>query len=189
MWPPPAADRGGGAAGAEVDGGEVVAHLAGCVAAVVGVAQAELPVAVVAPALDGAVVEERAGVVAAGGDRGGGAAGAEVDGGEVVAHLAGLVAAVVGVAEAELAVAVVAPALDGAVVEQRAGVVVAGGDRGGGAAGAEVDGGKVVAHLAGLVAAVVGVAEAELAVVVVAPALDGAVVEQRAGVRPSRRDG
>ena len=59
--------------------------------------------------------------------------------------------------------AVVAPALDGAVVEQRAGVGVAGGDGGGGAAGAEVDGGEVVAHLAGRVAAVGGVAEPELA--------------------------
>ena len=80
------------------------------------------PLAVVAPALDGAVVEEGAGVVGAGGDGGGGAAGAEVDGGEVVAHLVGAVAAAGGVAEAELAVAVAAPALDGAVVEEGAGV-------------------------------------------------------------------
>ena len=29
VWSSPAADRGGGAAGAEVDGGQVVAHLAG----------------------------------------------------------------------------------------------------------------------------------------------------------------
>ena len=92
-----------------------------------------------------------------------------LDGGEVVAHLAGVVAPVGRVAEAELAVAVVAPALDGGVVEQGAGVVAAGGDGGGGAAGAEVDGGEVVAHLAGAVAAVGGVAEAELAVAVRCP--------------------
>ena len=122
VWAAPAADGGGGAAGAEVDGGEVVAHLAGAVAAGGGVAEAELAVGVVAPALDGAVVEEGAGVAAAGGDGGGGAAGAEVDGGEVVAHLAGVVAAVGGVAEAELADGVEAPALDRPVVEERAGV-------------------------------------------------------------------
>ena len=122
MWPVAGGDGGGGAAGAEVDGGQVVAHLVRAVAAVVGVAEAELADVVAPPALDGGVVEQRAGVVAAGADGGGGASGAEVDGGQVVAHLAGAVATGVGVAEAELPVAVVAPALDGGVVEQGAGV-------------------------------------------------------------------
>src|SRR5207249_7038498 len=79
-------DRDGGAAGAEVDGGEVVAHLPVSVTPPLGVAQPQLPEDVVAPALRRGVVEHRARVVAAGGERDGGAAGAEVDGGEVVAH-------------------------------------------------------------------------------------------------------
>ena len=88
---------------------------------------------IVSPAGDGAVVEDGAGVVAIGGDCGGGAAGAEVDG---CAWCFG-----VGVCPvAKLTRIVITPALYGAVVEECAGVVVAGGDCGGGAVGAEVDG-------------------------------------------------
>jgi hypothetical protein len=60
-----------------------------------------------------------------------------LDGGEVVAHLAGAVAAVEDGADAELAVEAVAPALDGAVVEEGAGVEPAGGDGGGRASAAQ----------------------------------------------------
>lgn len=67
-------DGGGGAAGAQVDGVEVVAHLAGVVAEGVGAALAEPPEVAVAPALDGAVGETRARVEGAGGDGGGRAA-------------------------------------------------------------------------------------------------------------------
>ena len=48
------------------------------------------PTLFVAPALDGVVVEDRAGVAESGADRSGGAAGAEVDRGQGVTHLAGL---------------------------------------------------------------------------------------------------
>ena len=68
-------------------------------------------------------------MVVAGGDRKGGAAGAQADVGQGVRHLVGAVASVVRVAKPELAVAVVAPTLDAAVVQDGAGVVVAGGDR------------------------------------------------------------
>ena len=88
---------------------------------------------IVSPAGDGAVVEDGAGVVAIGGDCGGGAAGAEVDG---CAWCFG-----VGVCPvAKLTRIVITPALYGAVVEECAGVVIAGGDCSCGAAGAEVDG-------------------------------------------------
>ena len=65
------------------------------------IAQAELTVEVVSPALDGVVVEERARVRITGGDVLGGAIGAEVDRGEVVAHFVRLVAAVSRIAQAE----------------------------------------------------------------------------------------
>ena len=63
------------------------------------IAQAELTIKVISPALDGVVVEERARVTGTGGDLLGGvrlAVGvrAEIDRGEVVAHFVRLVAAV-----------------------------------------------------------------------------------------------
>jgi len=54
-------DLDGRAVGAEEDGSKVVAHIVRAIAAVEPVALPELAVAVVAPALDAAVVEERAG--------------------------------------------------------------------------------------------------------------------------------
>ena len=72
-------------------------------------------------------------MIIAGGDCGGGASGAEVDG---VAWCVG--AGVCSVAE--LSVSVISPAFDGAVVEECACINRTGGDCGGGASGAEVDG-------------------------------------------------
>ena len=119
------------------------------------------------PAADGSVVEECAGVLEAGGDCGGGASGAEVDG---VSWSIGAVGATV----CKLTVVVESPAFCFTVVEDGAGVVVAGGDCGGGAAGAEVDG---RAWCVG-----VGATVSKLTKIVITPALHGAVVEDGAGV-------
>ena len=151
-----------GAAGAEVDG------IAGCVGFGV-VSVAELSTRVRSPAGDLTVVEYCARVRCAGGDCGGGASGAEVDG------VAGCVGAGV-VSVAELARTVVAPALHGAIVEYYAGVVMARGDCGCGASGAEVDG------VAGCVGVGV-VTQTELTPIVISPALHGAIVEYCARVR------
>ena len=91
----------GGATVAEVDRVEVVAHFVRLVAAVIRIAQAELTKGVESPALDGVVVEERARVISTGGDVLGGAIGAEVDRGEVVAHFVRVVAAGSRIAVAE----------------------------------------------------------------------------------------
>ena len=116
---------------AEVDCWEVVAHFVGVVATLLGVSVAARG----APALDGVVVEQHAGVAGPSGHRDGAVPGAEVDGGQGVAHLAGAVAAAVGVALAELAASVPAPALHLARLDDRAGVLATGRDHGGGAAG------------------------------------------------------
>ncbi len=122
----PGGDCDGGASGAEVDG------VAGCFC--VGVCSvSKLTCGVSSPAFDGAVVEDCTSVIIAGGDCGGGASGAEVDG------VAGCVGA--GVCSvSELAVSVISPAFDGAVVKDCTCVIEARGDCGGGASGAEVDG-------------------------------------------------
>ena len=160
-------DCGGGAAGAEVDG------CAWC-GGVGVVAVAKLTSIVITPALYGAVVEDGAGVVVSGGDCGGGAVGAEVDG------CAWFVGVGVGFV-AKLTPIVISPAGDGGIVEECAGVVVAGGDCGGGAAGAEVDG---CAWCVG----VVGVAVAKLTSIVITPALYGAVVEDGASMSATGGD-
>src|SRR5262249_49949749 len=116
---------------------------------------------VVAPAVDGAVDHEGAGV---------GLAEVEVRDLAEALDLDGA-AAVGGRAVAELAVGVAAPALGGAVVEEGAGVGAAGGDlRHGAEAGDE---GGDLGQL---------VARAELAVGSGAPAGDVAVLEEDAGV-------
>ena len=161
-------DCGGGAAGAEVDG------CAWC-GGVGGVAVAKLTSIVITPAPHGAVVEDGAGVVVSGGDCFGGAAGAEVDG---CAWCVG-----VGVGSvAELTVFVVSPACDASVVEDGAGVVVAGSDGGCGAARLEVDGCSWIA-VDDCVSAVTKLAER-----VAAPAGDGAVEKQCAGVSATGGD-
>ena len=149
-------DCGCSASVAEVDG------CAWCVG-IGGVAAAELPKIVSAPASDLTVVEECARVITTRGDCGCGASGAEVDG---CAWCVG----VGGVAVAELPSEVVSPAGDLTVVEECARVVGASGDCGGGASGAEVDG------VAGCIG--VGVfAVAELTVLVVTPASDLTIVK------------
>jgi len=75
------------------------------------------------------------------------AAGADGDRRQSVAHLAGLIATVHDVAEAELAAEVPAPALDGVIVKERTGWGATGGDRERGSAGAERDRREVVTHL------------------------------------------
>ena len=177
--------RGDGAAGAEIQIGEGAVHLRLLSAPVVGVLLAELAVIVTAPTLHSAVVQHRAGVILRRVEAGGGVAGAQIHGGQVVAHLVGLIAALSGVALAELTIVVAAPALHRAVIQERAGVVLAEGGHRGGVASAERDGGQAVAELVGVIAEVGGVALAELAIAVVAPALQAAVIEHRAvGVTP-----
>ena len=70
-----------------------------------------------APAFGGGIIEYGAGVVSAGGDLGGGASGAEVYGGEIVAHFVGSVTAFIGVALPELPVTAVSPAFGGGVIK------------------------------------------------------------------------
>ena len=153
-------DGGGGAAGAEVD------SVTWCVGVGV-VTQTELTPIVISPALHGAMVEYYAGVVSTGGDFYCGAAGAEVDG------IAGCVGFGV-VTVAELSTRVRSPAGDLTVVEYCARVRCAGGDCGGGASGAEVDG---VAGCVGVVSV------AELSSRIRSPAGDLTVVEECAGMR------
>ena len=219
-------DSDGHRSAAEVDRRQVVAHLTSCAATVVHVTVAELAAPAKAPALHAAAARKhRARAEPARRDGADAHAAAEVDRVQVVAHLAGLVAEVLGVAGAELAERARAPALQLAVVEHRARVataVVAGRagaeresvigareradnalqvrsgrsapaatsrDRDGPSTRAEIDRRKVVAHLAALVAERVRVAEPELAVVVQAPAFDLVGQEQRTSVLPAGRDG
>jgi hypothetical protein len=173
---------------AEVDGGEGVAHLSRIVASPVGVTEAELTGVVVAPALYGAVVETGTSIIGSSGDLHGGATGAEVDGRKIIAHLIRIVASPVGVAEPELTVTVKAPAPYGTIIKEGTGVILSCSDLCGGAAGAEVDGRKIIAHLIRIVASPVGVAEAELTEEIIAPALDRAIIEEGAGMFSASHD-
>ena len=160
-------DCGGGASGAEVDG------VAGCFC-VGGCSVSKLTVSVFSPTGDSAVVEQRTSVRRRGGDCGRGASGAEVDD---VARCVGAG----GCSVAELSVSVPSPACDGAVVEECAGVKLAGGDCGRGASGAEVDD---VARCVGAG----GCSITELPPRVITPAFDGAVVEDCTCVIEARGD-
>src|SRR6185436_15882688 len=87
----------------------------------------------------------------------------QIDHGKVIPHLARIVAAVLNVAEAELAEEVSTPAFDLASLQEGARLAPADRDGSGALARAEVDGRQVIPHLARIIAAVLHVAEAELA--------------------------
>ena len=116
--------------------------------------------------------------LAAGADRDGLAAGAEVDRADRAGRL--VVADVASCCRSRAGRCRRAPAAHRAVVEQRAGVAAAGGDRDRRAPGAEVDRADRAGRL--VVADRRRVAVAELAAGADAPAAHRAVVEQRAGV-------
>jgi hypothetical protein len=144
----------------------VVHHIAG----------AELAEQVGAEATDLAVCEQHAGVLVPGVD-GDGRGRTQEHARQLQAELAGFVATVLGVSESELARFIGAPAPDTSIVEQRATVPTARahGDRR--PIRTEVDRRQRLAQLAGLVAAIFGVAETELARAVAPPAFDAPVAK------------
>jgi hypothetical protein len=190
-----------------VDASQVVAHVADFVAdvvvisSVVSVVRAKLEgclftnlaFVISPPARQGIVVQHCARVLittreALGSEVVAATVGAEVDGSQVVAHLADFVADSVGVTLSELAFPVVSPALDGGVAQHCTRVFITTQNALGGEAGAEVDGNQGVAHLAGAVADSSGVALSELAFAIITPALDGVVAQQRARVDITTRE-
>ena len=82
-----------------------------------------------------------------------------------------------------MAIGVIAPAFDGVVIEECAGVAVSGGDGDGRVSVAEVD------CCSWCVDVVVVATVSELTALVVSPAFNGAVVEECAGVAVSGGDG
>lgn len=107
---------------------------------------------------------------------------AEIDSGEAVAHFSCVIASVVGVSESQLSGCIESPALDRVVVENRAVVTTAGHEAFGGSPCAEIHRAECVSHLARAIAAIVHVAEPELARIVSPPAFYSAIVENGARV-------
>src|SRR5690606_33412299 len=105
-----------------------------------GVALTEDSGGVRPPALDGGVVQSGTSV-ATSGDLGGGATGAELQGGQGVAHLPGPITTVRAVTQTQPPSEVVPPALDGGVVQSGTTVATTDGDLGGGVARADLHGG------------------------------------------------
>ena len=181
----------GSTSGTEVDGGQCVAHLTRHISSTTRVAQPELAHGVESPAFDVTVVEDGASVVCAGGDGLGSASGTEADEGQCVPHLSGLVSAIVGVADPELAIGIVPPTLYPSVIEDRAGEAASHRDCSCGPSGAKVDERQRVSHLCRLIAPICRIAETELTGIVPAPALEAVTVQDGANVVTSedRRGG
>ena len=120
-------DAGMGESSVNVDGcaplcqrckGQSLAHVAGVVSCSIGGRMAELSVTVETPALHGAVVQDGASVVVASSNSDGRPTGSKVNSGQVVAHLARVVAHLRGVTDAQLTVVIVSPALHRSGVKQ-----------------------------------------------------------------------
>ena len=161
---------------------QTVAHLARSIAARVDVTKTELTGIVEAPALHGVVVENRARVCGTRGDGLCGAAGAEVDGGKRVVHRTCRTSDVERRPAGELAVVPATKALDAAVIEQRAGVILSGRHGAHTAPGAQSHGSEQVAHLVGSVTECRSAARTDLAGGVRTEALQCRVVQHHAGV-------
>src|SRR5262249_14005735 len=138
----------------------------------------ELSVISGSQALEGPALEHHAGLIATCGHELRYAL--QLDGRQVVTHLVGLVAAVSVVVLAELSVDVFSPTFEGAIVKNRARVLVSRADRLCCPARAQVDDGKGIAHLVGSHAAISCVAETELPPFIRAPTLHRTIVQQSA---------
>ncbi len=148
------------------------------------IAESEFTSLVQSPALDAAVVEKGAGMAQTGVDGHGGASSAEIHHGKSVAHFAGIVAA--GDIVAQSKVLSGSPALDTGVIENGTGKTRPSRRNGyGRLARSQIDNRQRVAHFASIVAAIAGIADAQFAAVVAAPAFDLTIVEQRAGMCPA----
>eukprot|EP00961_Rhodomonas_salina_P068837 924283-Rhodomonas_salina.2 len=166
----------------QLGGRQVVPHLARLVATILVVAQPQLPVAVEAPALDTAVVQDRAREVRSRGDLHSMPACSQLHGRQRVTHLVVCVATILRVSQPQLPFVVEAPALDTAVIQKRAGVEVSSHNALRVAVFAQVDGRQVVTHVRVSVASRFPVAQSQLPLAVVSPALDAALVQKRAGM-------
>src|SRR5262249_33605225 len=131
----------------ELHGRERVAHVTGLVASGRRVAQAELPEHIAPPTLHPSIDEQRAGVRVPAAYAPCRNASTQVHGWQVVAHLPGSAAALVRVPDAELAIRVIAPAFDAAVVQERADVRNTGAHRDRRLAASQVDWREIGAHL------------------------------------------
>jgi hypothetical protein len=112
---------------------------------------------------------------------------AEVDGAQGC-DLAGGFATVNGIIDAQCAEAIRPPAAHRAVVEAGARRVFVGCEFDGSQIGTERDTCQRIAHLATAIATMVGVADAELAVPVVAPTFDGVIIQECAVAQRTRCD-
>ena len=166
----------GSAICAKIDGGEVVAHLIGAVADIASGAGSEPAANPITPALELAIVQNGACVISTRRDLDGSATRAKTDGDEAVAHMSGEVADSASGAGSEPAVSASTPALELAIVQNGACVVVTRRDLNGSAIRAKIDGGEVDAHLIGVVADNSSGARSELAVRACTPALELAIV-------------
>src|SRR6185369_12473622 len=139
---------------------------------------AELSHAVVAPTLDGAIIQKRTGVASASADT-------ERDGLERVTHLIGLITEVLQVTRAQLTKLVVAPTFQVATIEHRARRASAGDrDRRSFSILAKIDTGELTGQER--VTAVLGVTEPEFTRTVETPALDQPSRRQRARGIPTQ---
>jgi hypothetical protein len=182
-------DLGRATPGAKLYGGQVVSHFAGFVAAILGVAQAELAGAVESPTLDRRVVEKRA-VVPSPATRNcqSSAPRSETHGRQVISQFTRFVAPTLGVSEAEPAKTVIPPTLQRSVVEQRTCVLDACCDVGCAPPYAEAYGRKALAHFCRLVATRTRFHEAELAVRTLTPTLHQAGAAESARVELAGAD-
>ncbi len=132
----------------------------------------QLAVVVIAPALHRAVVQDGAGVVSVRSDLDSRITGAEIDDGQIIAHLAGFVTAVFIITKAQRTRIVIPETFDLAGAEQHAGEVIPRGHLDRIALAAEIHRIQAVAHLARFVAEVFSVALAQFTISVVTPALE-----------------
>src|SRR5262245_44931672 len=129
------------------------------------------------PALHASALEKRAVVPISAINRDGDLACTEIDRRQGIAHLAGDVAAIVGVCQTALAVVILPPAPDASVIQKCTAMRSTRRDGHGSFTDTKIDCGKVVAHLTGLVAAIVGIAQAEFACPIIPPAFHCAIVQ------------
>jgi hypothetical protein len=174
-------------ASTEVNHGQIIAHFTRIVAAIILITQTKFALIIISPTFGSVVVEDGTGVVKTDADFFGStggteSVGAEVDRRQIKTHFIGTITTILHIAQPKLTNFVTAPTFDIPIVEDGAGMIEPTLNCRGRVlvakpVGTKIDRRQIIAHFTDIIATIVYITQPELAIIVLPPTLDAAVIE------------
>ena len=144
--------------------------------------QPKLTIAITAPTFEAIIVEQGTGMVVSGSNRLGGPATAEVDRYQITTHFTRPVTTIILIILPKLTRTIIAPTLDGVIVEDGTGMVGASTNCLGSSITTEVNRCQIITHFIRLVTTIIVATLPELTIIISPPTLDTIIVEDDTGV-------